>query len=297
LQKVKAMSSVQPESLIQSTVLSIIIFGIIAIILHYVARRKELFNLDDGHWDGPHWRFWQVAILFLIYIFVSSLITPIVLWFIGSLGVNMSVGLRIAVMQWITVGFTGLLFWLFAISMAKGCAQSAWKNDHVGTVLQDIGYGVIFWIIAIPVVIVTMQFFELLSYFAFGSFGVEQVSVKYLRNSISDPFLLSTALIAIIFGAPFIEEFLFRGCLQGWIRRSLGPKLAVVITSIIFALFHYSPAQKIGNIPIIASLFVFSLYLGWSYEKRRSLWTPITLHLVFNATSVLYILGNLGVVQ
>ena len=104
----------------------------------------------------------------------------------------------------------------------------------------------------------------------------------------------SMVLFTIILLAPLIEEILFRGFLQTFIRQHLGSRQAIGITSLLFALFHYAPEQGLGNIPIVGSLLVLALFLGFVYEKRGSLLAPITLHACFNSISVLnlYFLGG-----
>ena len=87
---------------------------------------------------------------------------------------------------------------------------------------------------------------------------------------------------------------LFRGFLQTYIRKHLGPKQAIVITSLCFSFFHYASGQGLGNIMIITSLFVLALFLGFLYEKQGSLLAPMVLHASFNTISVinLYLFGE-----
>jgi membrane protease YdiL (CAAX protease family) len=70
----------------------------------------------------------------------------------------------------------------------------------------------------------------------------------------------------------------------------LGTKAAILLTSLAFALFHYSGSQEIGNVSLIASLFTFALFLGFIYEKQSSLFASIGLHMTFNLASALRIL-------
>ena len=63
-------------------------------------------------------------------------------------------------------------------------------------------------------------------------------------------------------------------------RTSNGAWLAIVINSGLFATAHYEP----GHWP---ALFVLSVCLGYSYEKSGSLFRPIFIHSLFNATSVI----------
>src|SRR3989304_2390656 len=64
----------------------------------------------------------------------------------------------------------------------------------------------------------------------------------------------------------------------------------IFLAGLCFALFHLAPSQGLGNISLIVSLFAFSCYLGFIYEKRGSLFASIGLHMTFNAVSTFRIL-------
>ena len=62
---------------------------------------------------------------------------------------------------------------------------------------------------------------------------------------------------------------------------------AIVVTSVAFAAIH-----ETWTAPLI---FVLSLCLGYAYERTGSLWTSITIHLLFNAImTVSYLLQHLS---
>ena len=106
-----------------------------------------------------------------------------------------------------------------------------------------------------------------------------------LYNALELYFFLIVVIVTFL--APCIEETLFRGFLQSYIRQYLGPKLSIVISSFCFALFHYSSEQGLANISIIGSLFSLAFFLGFIYEKRGSLLAPIILHSAFNTISAI----------
>jgi hypothetical protein len=98
------------------------------------------------------------------------------------------------------------------------------------------------------------------------------------------------ALFIVIIAAPVIEELLFRGFLQNYFKRYLGTKAAILITSLCFALFHLAPSQGLGNISLVISLFSFACFLGFVYERQKSLFASIGLHMFFNLVSSIRIL-------
>ncbi len=94
-------------------------------------------------------------------------------------------------------------------------------------------------------------------------------------------FILLTFVIILV---PFFEEILFRGMLQTTFRSFFkSPWPAIIITSAIFAAIHSYWMHW-------PSLFILALCLGYAYEKEGSLFRPIFIHALFNATSVIAIL-------
>ena len=88
---------------------------------------------------------------------------------------------------------------------------------------------------------------------------------------------LAVALV-VIFG-PFVEELAFRGVVQSAARRRWSVIPSVIASSALFALYHFDPWM-------FAPTFVLGLALGWLAEKRRGLWPPIALHVLYNGVTV-----------
>jgi membrane protease YdiL (CAAX protease family) len=79
--------------------------------------------------------------------------------------------------------------------------------------------------------------------------------------------------------APVMEELLFRGVmLRGLLRRWPGPH-AVLLTALIFALFHANPWQFVAPL-------VLGLFFGWLTLRSGSLWPAIFAHALNNATAL-----------
>ena len=113
----------------------------------------------------------------------------------------------------------------------------------------------------------------------------DQIAVLFLKMTFEKPGFLVLAMSSIVLFAPLIEETLFRGFLQSWLRRHLAPLPSIAISSILFTSFHYSGDQGASNISILSSLFVLGCFLGFLYERRQSLFSPLLLHGLFNALS------------
>jgi hypothetical protein len=197
-------------------------------------------------------------------------------------------------MQILIMSVSLLFLFIFArASIDKESLFKIWKdkdNPYRKPIYYDIGIGLLSWILAFPIVMVVGELSDLFIYEVLGASNYEQVAVVYLKMTRHYPSLLFLALTVILLMAPCIEEFLFRGVLQNFLKQYLGPKAAILLSSLGFAFFHMAPSQGLGNISLILSLFVFACFLGFVYEKQRSLFASISLHIAFNAVSTLRIL-------
>jgi len=98
---------------------------------------------------------------------------------------------------------------------------------------------------------------------------------KLLASSSSVPELLWVILVIALIPA-LAEEFLFRGLVQRCFEKGLGPAWAIVLTGIIFGLYHVNP---FSFVPLAA----IGMYLGFLAYRSNSLWTSIAAHFYNNA--------------
>jgi len=117
-----------------------------------------------------------------------------------------------------------------------------------------------------------------------------QLVIDYLKSTYDNPFSFFLVTITILILAPFIEEVLFRGFFQNFLKKYLNVKTSILLTSFIFSIFHFSTYQKFSNISILFSIFILGSLLGFIYERQKSLIAPITLHLTFNSFTILGLL-------
>ena len=101
-------------------------------------------------------------------------------------------------------------------------------------------------------------------------------------------------LFAVVFGAGFGEETVFRGYAFERLRKLLGQSAAatvtiVLITSALFALAHY-PDQ---GLPGVQQAAVTGLVFGTIYGISRRIWMVMVAHAAFDITAVAIIYWNL----
>ncbi|MCE5295027.1 MAG: CPBP family intramembrane metalloprotease [Chlamydiales bacterium] len=175
-----------------------------------------------------------------------------------------------------------LLLMGFNFILPKAVRDRIWGMRSIVPFLK----GVLYCLIAYPVVMTIVQGIHMIVE-CFGVLPVhEQVALSQLKNIQNYPWLFWSFAVAIVTLIPLIEEYLFRGLLQNYFMNYFGARFAIIITSILFALFHYSALQGATNIELMVGLFIYSYFIGLFYVRERSLWTSIAMHATFNALTI-----------
>jgi membrane protease YdiL (CAAX protease family) len=96
--------------------------------------------------------------------------------------------------------------------------------------------------------------------------------------------VLVVFVLMAMFGAPIVEEIVFRGMLYGALAKArINEHLVVVITALVFALFHFEPKR-------FFILFVIGIILGEVRRRTGSTSAAIMAHVVNNTPAALFIL-------
>src|SRR3990167_629355 len=276
-------------------ILELLLLAILTFLLLTFGWKRGFFSLPPSeNWFFPI-RAYHVILFFGIYFFVAALVSPFLILCLKKFGVQFP---SIAAAVWINFLSSLTILLLFGISIAflsKNITQPIWRQKKEGNLFSDLKFGALAWLISFPLVIFCNQFFEVILH-ELLHFPIipEQLAVRFLKMTFEEPlyFFLTSLTIAIF--APLIEETLFRGFLQSFIRQHLSVNQSILITAFCFSLFHYSPEQGIGNLSIITSLFILALFLWYLYDRRQSLAAPIALHAIFNTINIanLYFFGE-----
>ncbi len=94
------------------------------------------------------------------------------------------------------------------------------------------------------------------------------------------------SFMATVFGAPFIEELVFRGMMYRHLKRAVPVWLALLIQAALFAYVH-------GQLLWMIYTFALGAIFGLLYEYFDSLWPCILAHMCFNACNYLPFLEDL----
>lgn len=102
-----------------------------------------------------------------------------------------------------------------------------------------------------------------------------------IEDAVSDLVSGPLGILAIAFLGPVAEEVCFRGAIVGgMLRRGHRPWVAALVSSLLFGLVHFNPAQ----VPFATAM---GLMLAVLYMRTGSLLLPLLVHVVNNSLSVL----------
>ncbi|AHF98591.1 abortive phage infection protein [Halostagnicola larsenii XH-48] len=106
-------------------------------------------------------------------------------------------------------------------------------------------------------------------------------------DSSSATVLVLGAVLSLLVVGP-VEEFLFRGVIQGRLRAAFGPAAAIGLAGFVFSFFHLYPILLLG--PSAAVIVHVTIYytvmgaiFGVTYERTNTLVVPAFVHGAFNA--------------
>jgi hypothetical protein len=176
------------------------------------------------------------------------------------------------------LGIVGLAYLRFRpVSVSYGVRWPTLRDAGwiVGGVVLSVIVAVLVEIVVIP----------------FSDGGATTISAA---ASVSNPLVIYTIFLVgnLIFIAP-IEEFLYRGIIQGRLRESFGPVVAISITSIGFALGHI-PSYWFGGSDLVSvsvggallGIAAGGFVLGAIYERTESLLIVSIIHGLLNSIGI-----------
>ena len=113
----------------------------------------------------------------------------------------------------------------------------------------------------------------------FGGFLLAAGVALYLRfrNQSTPPMPLVELLVLGSVLGPILEESLFRGCLLPILAQTTGNGIAVILTAILFALFHQPP-----NLAHWVSFTATGAAYGWIRVASRSTMAAALMHAIYN---------------
>lgn len=259
----------------------------------WFAWRKGFYRLPPEDPAAVRISWWRILQAFILFFIVEMILTPSIYfiwasWQQGSLIDPMEFRPSTQLQGWMNIAAiacTAFALLIFYSLLTQGEKQAVWgkeKNRRTINLLM----GAVTWAVAYPWVLALGQIIAIVVALVYQGPPIDQVAVKHLKDIFEHPILFWTTALIIVTMIPILEELLFRGFLQTYLKDFLSRPKAIITTSLVFALFHFSPSQGIENIELVASLFLLSCFLGFIKERQQSLWAPIGLHATFNLVSI-----------
>jgi membrane protease YdiL (CAAX protease family) len=222
---------------------------------------------EGEHWDSfrqIQWSFKDCCIaLGVIAIFRVMFY---LLSFVGLNGLFYAVGVALWILMFI---------WMFFFPLWIAQQRGVLRRPAVGFVLKESGLAIP---LSVSLVLVEWLFVVILS-----KITGDPVEVSSVFSGIRDApnnarlYLLLVPMFAI---APVAEELLFRGLLYNALRRHMMPIMAIVLQALVFVLAHYRMPET--NVIYLLIVFVSGIVLAGVYEWRKTIWSPIALHVLID---------------
>lgn len=269
----------------------------IGLLILSLAWRQGLFKSFQAS-DVPQIRGVNVLRGFGYFLFINLLLIPALIsltFLLRGEDPKQIFHLHPQIKSWVNLlmvlgGFTGVSLAYFELPSTQ--RRQLWHQTEEPWYIH-IGIGIAAWLVSYPLVLAFSEGLSLALWHVFHHPFIEQVAVQNVRQALANPVLFGLTALTVISLVPLTEEFLFRGLLQSWLKQKFhNTSAAIVLSSVIFALFHYSSHQGVTNIELLSSLFLLSCMLGYIYERQRSLWAPVALHSFFNFMSVFMIFND-----
>ena len=241
---------------------------------------------------------WSTLGAFFLYFFVQVILIPMLLfaWLymteetmpknLGSFLSKNDVG-WISFVSIITATLTVLAYSLVIESNQTQTVWNSGKNSFLQR-LKSILIGAFSWLCVYPWVIVIGQLVTIIFILTQHEVppDIDQEMVRHIKDIVDDKPLFYATIFSVIIAVPIAEELLFRGFMQNLFKKGMGVVRSIFVTSFLFSILHFSWGQGFANWQIVLSLFVVSCFLGYLYERQKTLWAPIALHIAINGVSI-----------
>ncbi len=116
------------------------------------------------------------------------------------------------------------------------------------------------------------------SYFKTQQVQTEKLTQIFLRDNTGIDLILNLFIVGVL--AAFAEELFFRGVLQKiLIEKVKNIHLAIFVCSVLFSALHQEFYTLIPRV-------LLGMLLGYAYVFSKSIWVPILIHFINNASAV-----------
>jgi membrane protease YdiL (CAAX protease family) len=198
----------------------------------------------------PYWSYEDIGVFFLI---------------LDLLGLVLRLFVRFHLLQRSEVTNPGLLLQFAVVASLNLALYLVLKLRHHQPVLRPLG-----WVWPRMAYIVAALV---------GGISLASGVALYLhfRNQSAPAVPIIEILVLGLVLAPILEESLFRGCLLPLLAQTTGSRIAVILTAILFALFH-----RPTNLSHWVSFTATGVAYGWIRMASRSTAAAAVMHATYN---------------
>jgi membrane protease YdiL (CAAX protease family) len=225
---------------------------------------------------------------------VSGVVVGVLI--LGTYGAILGVLITMVGFQMLTRGVEGAPYVVAGISATAGLAVLAWKHHLSWT---DLGLGRSTWVTGLVWSLGIVVLVGTVIGIAGAVPGLRHLFADDRITEVSGAETARKALLDIPFGTVLIEEFAFRGVMLALVTTITSTLWAVVVTSVLFGLWHISPALEMHDshnstngsswVTVVGTVF-FTGLSGVGFALLRiftgSLFPPAALHWAANGTGV-----------
>ena len=101
---------------------------------------------------------------------------------------------------------------------------------------------------------------------------------------------ISVSLLITLAIATFLEEVIFRGLFQNRLSMLLNPMVAIVVTSLVFAVAHFSAGPTIVVIFDLVGVFIDSVIFGIIFQRSRNVFVSWSAHYLADIVGIILIM-------
>lgn len=94
-------------------------------------------------------------------------------------------------------------------------------------------------------------------------------------------FKLLIVLLEVAILGPIVEEIIFRGGIMQALKTKFSTSVAIIGSSLAFALIHQ------WSVVVLPGIFIMGLLFGYLYHKFGNIYAPIALHMLINGFNVI----------
>ncbi len=171
--------------------------------------------------------------------------------------------------------------WLMLLSFVIPMYLTIWSTRKTFGKKGKLNYKPNYWTLLPLIILVSYAFFIIGEFTIFllpEPTGIWKKIFDMLNETMAQVFNNQIAgFLMVAIAAPILEESLFRGIILKALLKKYNPYVAILISAIVFGVFHMNPWQFLYAT-------VLGLFLGYMYWKTKSLFYPIFIHFLLNST-------------